>query len=713
MPLLPSDSSEKEELVSAGELLNTSPLKACAEQSKEKGKSVARKSRATPDVATTSGATPDVATSSRKPTTSRKRKRSDVSVATTITTVATLINPTTIYTSVITTPTVTYVTTSSRMSVTPVMTADVATPHVATPHVATPHVATPVVPSSAVASTSTAADASASDSVCVSSAKRRVSMYNKITPVIVEKKMISMEDDRFDEILSFVHCSECLSRKVEVTYYKHHLETVVAMSCTECKAVLVKKPRGIRRQLNVLTGRMVYAEMVAGGGYNSFLRRNALCNLPGITHETFSRYTSMITRVSIQSCNRILAETRAIVHKEYAKQDTLSDARGVVDIDVTYDGTWHTRGHHSNFGIGVAIDALTKLVVDYQVLCKYCFLCVNMKSRLNKKKITVEKYEKFKENHEKKCNKNYSGSSGKMEVEAALIIWQRSLKQKLRYKTIVSDGDSATYKGIIELNDGAGPYQGLQVTKEECINHYAKRLKNRLTSLVKLHYTEKQLRTGKKREEYHLKRKGMLTDFMIHKLAQYFQKNLRDSRGTDVETMRNGILANFFHCSSTDDNPEHHLCPPGSASWCFYQKALADNLPPPSHTTMKVKFQLQPNDFNQVHEVYKDLTRDDMMERCIQGRTQNPNESLHQRIWSYCNKALYRNKWQVDFSVSHAIAEYNVGYKSCLDIQLGYGRSSLNQKRLKDMDRHMQRLQTPRSKKRKTVVDTSYEAGGH
>ncbi|KAK8731958.1 hypothetical protein OTU49_007358, partial [Cherax quadricarinatus] len=595
-----------------------------------------------------------------------------------------------------------------------VATADVAAPHVATADVATPHVATPVVPSSAVASTSTAADASASDSVCVSSAKRRVSMYDKITPVVVKKKMISMEDDRFDELMSFVRCSECLSNKVEVTYHKHHLETVVAMSCTECKAVLVKKPRGVCKQLNVLTGRMVYAEMVTGGGYKSFIRRNALCNLPVITHETFSRYTSMITRVSIQSCNRILAETRAIVRKEYAKQDTLPDARGVVDIDVTYDGTWHTRGHHSNFGIGVAIDAVTKLVVDYQVLCKYCFLCANMESRLKKKKITVEMYENFKEKHERKCNKNYSGSSGKMEVEAALIIWQRSLKQKLRYKTIVSDGDSATYKGITELNDGAGPYQGLQVTKEECINHYAKRLKNRLTSLVKLHYTEKQLRAGKKRKEYHVKGKGMLTDFMIDKLAQYFQKNLRDSRGTDVETMRNGILASFFHCSSTDDNPEHHLCPPGSASWCFYQRALADNLPPPSHSTMKVKFHLQPDDFNKVHEIYKDLTRDDMMERCIQGRTQNPNESLHQRIWSYCNKALYRNKWQVDFAVSHAIAEYNVGYeRSCLDIQLGYGRSLLNQKRLKDMDRIMQRLKAPRSKKRKAVVDTSYEAGGH
>ncbi|KAK8720399.1 hypothetical protein OTU49_013348 [Cherax quadricarinatus] len=129
---------------------------------------------------------------------------------------------------------------------------------------------------------------------------------------------------------------------------------------------------------------------------------------------------------------------------------------------------------------------------------------------------------------------------------------------------------------------------------------------------------------------------------------------------------------------------------------------------------MKVSFQLEPDYINQVHEIYKDLTQDDMMKRCIQGRTQNPNESLHQRIWSYCNKALYKNKWQVDFAVSHAIADYNVGYeRSCLDIRLGYGRSSLNQKRLMAMDKKMQRPKARRSKKRKSVVDTSYEAGGH
>ncbi|KAK8748456.1 hypothetical protein OTU49_016156, partial [Cherax quadricarinatus] len=608
-----------------------------------------------------------------------------------------------------------------------VATADVAAPHVATPHVATadvaiphvatPHVATPVVPSSAVASTSTAADASASDSVStrvhLSSATRRVSMYEKINPVVVDKKMICMENKRFDEILSLVHCSLCFSKKIKVTYYNHHLETVLSISCTECKNSLLEKPYGIRKKLNTLTGRMVYAEMVTGGGYSSFARKNALCNLPRLGFETFNRYTSVITRISIQSCNKILDETRLIVGKEYAKCDILPDARGVLDIDVTYDGTWHTRGHNSNFGIGVAIDALTKLVVDYQVLCKYCFICSSLKNRLKKKRLAMEKYEQLKQSHESKCTKNFSGSSGKMEVEAALIIWQRSQKMKLRYKTIVSDGDSATYKGIVELNDGAGPYEGIHVAKEECINHYAKRLRKRLTSLVKLHYTEKQLRTGKKRKQYHQK-KGMLTDFVIDKLAQYFQKNLRENRGSDVVTMRNGILASFFHCSSTDDNPQHQLCPPGSASWCFYKKALADNLPPPPHTTMKVQFQLEPAYFKKVHDIYKDLTRDEMMERCIQGRTQNCNESLHKRIWSYCNKALFKNKWQVDFATSNAIAEYNAGYeRSCLDIQLGYGRSSLNQRHLRNMDKKMQAVITNVHKKRKRVVDTSYEAGGH
>nr|XP_053657137.1 uncharacterized protein LOC128706159 [Cherax quadricarinatus] len=277
-----------------------------------------------------------------------------------------------------------------------------------------------------------------------------------------------------------------------------------------------------------------------------------------------------------------------------------------------------------------------------------------------------------------------------MESEAAAIIWQRSLDKQLRYTTIVSDGDSSTYKTIVDLNDGEGPYPGVNVEKEECINHYSKRLKNRLTNLVKSQYVEKDLKTARKRKECTMKKKGMLTDSVIDKLAQYFQNNLREKIGHGVEDMRNSIMASFFHCSSTDEKPQHHLCPTGDKSWCFYQKAVAADLPPPSHTKMKVHFQLEPAYMEEVHNIYKDLTSDEMMQRCVKGRTQNPNESLHQRIWSYSNKAKYQTKRHADFAVSHAVADYNAGYaRSCLDIAMGYGRSAVTQAQLELKEKQM------------------------
>nr|XP_053657573.1 uncharacterized protein LOC128706645 isoform X2 [Cherax quadricarinatus] len=339
---------------------------------------------------------------------------------------------------------------------------------------------------------------------------------------------------------------------------------------------------------------MVYGEMAAGEGYSALARRNALCTLPYITLETYNKYASIITEKCIESCQKILAESRDIIVQEYAKLKIEPDVNGILDIDVTYDGTWHKRGHHSNIGIGIAIDVVTKLVIDYQVLCKYCRVCAYMESSYSKQTTSLEKYEQYKNEHEHKCYINYSGTAAKMESDAAAIIWQRSLDKKLRYKTIVSDGDSSTYKTIVDLNDGEGPYPGVNVEKQECINHYSKRLKNRLTNLVKSHYVENELKPGMKRKEFAMKKKGMLTDFVIDKLAQYFHKNLREKIGHGVEDMRNSIMASFFHCSSTDEKPQHHLCPTGDKSWCFYQKALAANLPPPSHTNMKVQFQLEP-----------------------------------------------------------------------------------------------------------------------
>ena len=49
-------------------------------------------------------------------------------------------------------------------------------------------------------------------------------------------------------------------------------------------------------------------------------------------------------------------------------------------ICVSYDGTWMKRGFTSQYGVGVAIDILTGLVIDYEVMSLYCHGCVDNKT---------------------------------------------------------------------------------------------------------------------------------------------------------------------------------------------------------------------------------------------------------------------------------------------------------------------------------------------
>ena len=54
-------------------------------------------------------------------------------------------------------------------------------------------------------------------------------------------------------------------------------------------------------------------------------------------------------------------------------EDLLScNKEAVIDIQVSFDGTWRKRGFSSNYGVGVWIDVLTGLVIDYEVLSLYC-----------------------------------------------------------------------------------------------------------------------------------------------------------------------------------------------------------------------------------------------------------------------------------------------------------------------------------------------------
>ena len=82
-------------------------------------------------------------------------------------------------------------------------------------------------------------------------------------------------------------------------------------------------------------------------------------------------------------------------------------------------------------------------------------------------------YEKWLERHK-------PNSSQAMEPEAAVRIWGRSLeKNRLVYSVFVGDGDSKAFQRVTTID----PYPLVQVRKEECLTHVAKRLKKNLKKM--------------------------------------------------------------------------------------------------------------------------------------------------------------------------------------------------------------------------------------
>jgi len=82
----------------------------------------------------------------------------------------------------------------------------------------------------------------------------------------------------------------------------------------------------------------------------------------------------------------------------------------IIDIAVSYDGTWHTRGHRSLYGIGVVVEITTGLVVDYEILSKYCHMCSIQKAELGESSDDYKAwYKTHKESNE--CQVSYGSQN--------------------------------------------------------------------------------------------------------------------------------------------------------------------------------------------------------------------------------------------------------------------------------------------------------------
>lgn len=316
-------------------------------------------------------------------------------------------------------------------------------------------------------------------------------------------------------------------------------------------------------------------------------------------------------------------------------RDLLTD-ENILDVSVSFDGTWQKRGFTSLYGVGVCIEVMTGLIIDFHVLSKYCHACELHKG------LPEDELQQWKVTHTEDCCINHQLSSKAMEQEAAKVMWGRSLeKHQMRYRHMLSDGDSAAYKAVCDL----APYGDVQVEKLECLNHAHKRMG---TALRKLTKTEHLGGRGT----------GRLTEKKCDDLQNYYRGAILQNLN-DVDKMRSSIWAGLFHSMSTDEKPLHQRCPAGEDSWCGYQKALARNEAPPSHATCHTY--VAHDVAERMVGVYKRMSDQALLARLVHGGTQNANEAFNSQIWLRCPKTVFFGKRRVDGAVARAVGLFNEG----------------------------------------------------
>ena len=128
--------------------------------------------------------------------------------------------------------------------------------------------------------------------------------------------------------------------------------------------------------------------------------------------------------------------------------------------------------------IGAVIDILTGLVIGTHVLSLHCQICATTGAKIKKEKPNI--YEQWLQEHKESgsCTINFPGVSGMMEVEAATVLWAKSVEKfRSKYTTFVGDGDSKAYNKMCDY----GP--DVEIEKE-CLNHVGKRMGAALRIMV-------------------------------------------------------------------------------------------------------------------------------------------------------------------------------------------------------------------------------------
>lgn len=478
----------------------------------------------------------------------------------------------------------------------------------------------------------------------------------------------------FCMLQEYLKCKVCNGAVKFTKYAQHGLGFQLCVACEKCGEKYINSCPKIGNGYEV-NRRLVFIFRLLGIGLTGI---NKFCNLMELGIGLRSKaYYNILDKI----LTAVDAVFTLVTRKAVAEEQKIQKEKGLPEdvLSVSGDGSWAKRGFTSLIGIISLILKFTGKVVDVIIKSSYCKGCQLWKG----KEHTLE-YAAWYEKHEPECSANHEGSSGKMEMRGIVEMFFRSIERfAVRYGYYIGDGDTKTFKWLLESE----PYgEDFEVKKLECVLHVAKRVFKRANearkALIQKRKAVKQAETTKDSEDTPKKRTpkkvaakktpskpsaqkkvpAVKTQTLTVKLMKELSTNygLAVRRNVNsVEGMRKEIWAGFYHKISTDAKPQHSYC---SIEWCKYLKAKAakEQYTHPPALADEVQEVLKP--------IYEDLTKTELLERCLGGNTQNNNESFNTTVWTMAPKHIFHGKQVVEIACKTAACIFNEGNKSLLKI---------------------------------------------
>ena len=507
-----------------------------------------------------------------------------------------------------------------------------------------------------------------------------------------------MSDEHFTRIITNTICSSCRVGKFKVSYEGTGVGAYTVWVCVHCGHKFDTKFERLEvlpdegcDQVQTITEPDIATTFMAlrnDIGYQGHARFLGSIHLTPCSEQAFYNWASYVYRLHNLFYDNKMSEIRQVVRNVYInKYGFEEDENGLLPIMVSTDGTWKKRSRKGTGGDSMycevyVVEATLGFIFAYGAMEK-CHTC--HKSGNTKPELCPDESELF------------HGSSGDMEVHLTKKLFAQSIQLRVKYSTMICDGDSDSYNAVKDT------YGLDSVTREHCVVHVGKLLPTHLYAKRDKTYTTHRTASGTTIKKWTFKEKVGdlgLSSYKIDKLGTQFQAVIKDTTLSIAEKQRyimgiwkhhNDFPLNLKWEDAHVDCYDHD----GKVSCPWKAAKLAGKPNPKPKTGIFCQWPLGGEDSNDLKGVFEFLSRTELLERCALGLSTNINESVHSKSHAMGSKNKILSLKRIRFLGQVNALQHNLGHnKGSFLVNLGTSESLLKVLR-KDEEKALKSAKRP------------------